>query len=79
MVTARPQKAALRATGVEVPSGQPVVAPIQRKAMPVILTSPAEVDRCLEGETSEASSLQRPLPDDTLRIVAKGGKDDAGS
>jgi hypothetical protein len=71
--------AALRATGVEVPSGQPEVAPIQPKAMPVILTTPAEVDRWLEGETSEASSLQRPLPDNTLRIIAKGEKDDAGS
>jgi putative SOS response-associated peptidase YedK len=53
-----------------------VVAPVHPKAMPVILTSPAEVDRWLEADTPDALSLQRPLPDDTLRIVAKGEKED---
>jgi hypothetical protein len=53
-----------------------VVAPIHAKAMPVILTQPAEVDRWLEADTSDALALQRPLPDDALRIVAKGEKED---
>jgi putative SOS response-associated peptidase YedK len=48
-----------------------VVAPIHPKAMPVVLTSPAEVDSWLEADTSDALALQRPLPDDALRIVAR--------
>ena len=50
-----------------------VVAPVHEKAMPVILTTPAEVDRWLEAEISDALALQRP-PSDALRIVAKGEK-----
>jgi putative SOS response-associated peptidase YedK len=53
-----------------------VVAPIHPKAMPVILTSPAEVDLWLEGETPGVLALQRPLPDDALRIVASGERAD---
>ena len=53
-----------------------IVAPIHPKAMPVILTSPAEVDLWLEADASDALTLQRPLPDDALRIVAKGEKED---
>ena len=44
--------------------------------MPVILTTLAEVDTWLEAETVEALTLQRPLPDDAPRIVAKGEKED---
>jgi hypothetical protein len=40
--------------------------------MPVILTSPAEVD-----SWPGALGLQRPLPDDALRIVEKREKEDA--
>jgi putative SOS response-associated peptidase YedK len=50
------------------------VVPIHPKAMPVILTTSDEFDRWLEGDTLDALNLQRPLPDDTLRIVAKGEK-----
>jgi putative SOS response-associated peptidase YedK len=53
-----------------------IVAPIHPKAMPVILTTPAEIDLWLEAETIEALTLQRPLADDALRIVAKGEKED---
>jgi putative SOS response-associated peptidase YedK len=49
-----------------------VVAPIHPKAMPVILTTPEEVDLWLGGETPEALKLQSPLPDELLRIVARG-------
>jgi putative SOS response-associated peptidase YedK len=52
------------------------VAPIHPKAMPVILTTREEFDLWLEGETIEAMKLQRPLPDEMLRIVARGGKED---
>jgi putative SOS response-associated peptidase YedK len=53
-----------------------IVAPIHPKAMPVILTTPAEFERWLEADTAEALALQRPLPDEALRIVAKGEKED---
>ncbi len=53
-----------------------MVAPIHAKAMPVILTTPAEVEMWLTGESADALALQRPLPDDALRIVAKGEKQD---
>ena len=42
-----------------------------------ILTSSGEAERWLEAETADALALQRPLPDDALRIVAKGEKEDA--
>jgi putative SOS response-associated peptidase YedK len=44
--------------------------------MPVILTTPAEFDRWLEADTLDALALQRTLPDDVLRVVAKGEKED---
>jgi hypothetical protein len=53
-----------------------IVAPIHPKAMPVILTTPEEVDLWLSGETPDALKLQRPLPDELLRIVARGQKED---
>ena len=53
-----------------------VVAPIHPKAMPIILTETAEFDRWLEADTIEALKLQRPLPNEALRIVAKGEKED---
>ncbi|EAU41647.1 hypothetical protein FP2506_14479 [Fulvimarina pelagi HTCC2506] len=52
------------------------VGAIHPKAMPVILTEPDEIDTWLRAEWDEASSLQRPLPDGTLRIVAKGERSD---
>jgi putative SOS response-associated peptidase YedK len=56
-----------------------VVAPIHPKAMPVILTTPDEIDTWLTAPTELALQLQRPLPDDALRIVARGErKDEAG-
>ena len=56
----------------------PIVAPIHPKAMPVILRTPAEIETWLDAETPEALALQRPAPDDALRIVARGEKEDRG-
>jgi putative SOS response-associated peptidase YedK len=53
-----------------------IVAPIHPKAMPVILTTPEEVDLWLGGETPDALKLQRPLPDELLQIVARGEMED---
>jgi putative SOS response-associated peptidase YedK len=56
-----------------------VVAPIHPKAMPVILQSAEEADRWLEADAPDALALQRPLPDNALRIVAKGEKEDGAA
>ena len=52
------------------------VRPIHPKAMPVLLTTPEEGDAWLDGSLDEALALQRPLPDGTLEIVARGRRAD---
>jgi putative SOS response-associated peptidase YedK len=52
-----------------------VVAPIHAKAMPVILRSVEECDTWLTADPGEALKMQQPLPDDALRIVARGEKE----
>ena len=49
---------------------------IHPKAMPVILTTPDEVETWMTAPADEALKLQRPLPDRTLRLVARGVKED---
>ena len=53
-----------------------MVGPIHPKAMPVILTSEEEIEAWMSAPTQEALRLQRPLPDDVLRIVARGERSD---
>lgn len=52
------------------------VGAIHPKAMPVILTEEHEREMWMTAPWAEAKTLQRPLPDDSLLIVARGEKRD---
>ena len=47
-------------------------------AMPVVLTAREEIDLWMNAPAEEALKLQRPLPDNSLTIVARGDKKDEG-
>jgi putative SOS response-associated peptidase YedK len=53
-----------------------VVRPIHAMAMPVLLTATGDWNTWLSGPVPEAAALQRPLPDEMLRVVAAGDKTD---
>jgi putative SOS response-associated peptidase YedK len=55
------------------------VAAIHPKAMPVILTRSEQIDAWLTASVGDALKMQRPLPDRTLKIVARGEKEDGAS
>ncbi len=52
------------------------VGAVHPKAMPVVLTTEEERDAWLSAPWAEAARLQRPLPDGSLRVVARGERRD---
>lgn len=46
------------------------------QAVPVILRTAEERDAWLTADPAEALNMQRSLPDDALKIVARGEKED---
>ena len=52
------------------------VGAIHPRAMPVILTTPAEVETWMTASSDETLKPQRPLLDGTLKFVARGVKKD---
>ena len=53
-----------------------VVGRIHPKAMPVILTTPEEIEAWLTVPVEEALKLQRPLANGILKVAARGQKED---
>jgi putative SOS response-associated peptidase YedK len=52
-----------------------VVAEAKPDSMPVILTTPDEIETWLTAPWEEARKLQRPLPPGVLRVVSIGNKE----
>jgi putative SOS response-associated peptidase YedK len=53
------------------------VGAVHPNAMPVIFTSAEAIEQWLTASTQEALTLQRPLPDGALKVVATGDKADS--
>jgi putative SOS response-associated peptidase YedK len=52
------------------------VGAVHPKAMPVILTTPEEIELWMTAPAEQALKLQRPLPNGALKVVAIGGPED---
>lgn len=59
-------------SGVLTTDANAIAAPIDLKALPVILTNPAGFDRGLAAETSDGLALQQPLAEGAPRFVGRG-------
>ena len=55
------------------------VGAIHPKAMPVILTTPNEIETWMTAPAADALKLQRPLLNGSLQIVATGQKEDVAA
>jgi putative SOS response-associated peptidase YedK len=55
------------------------VGAVHPKAMPVILTRPEEFETWMTAPREEALQLQRPLPNGSLVVVARGERRDGGA
>jgi putative SOS response-associated peptidase YedK len=53
-----------------------VVAPIHEKAMPVLLLDETQRETWLTGTMDEALKLQRPAPNNAIKVVMIGAKED---
>jgi putative SOS response-associated peptidase YedK len=47
--------------------------------MPVILTTPQEIETWMTAPTEQALKLQRPLPNGVLKVVARGEREDGAA
>ncbi|MCO5081606.1 MAG: SOS response-associated peptidase [Rhizobiaceae bacterium] len=54
-----------------------VVGAVHSKAMPVLLTTPDEVEHWLTAPWNDAKALQRPLPDGVLEVVTRPASPEA--
>ena len=56
-----------------------IVGAVHAKAMPVILTKPDEIEMWMSARAPETLKLRRAPPDDALRVVARGQKEDVAA